>query len=105
MDSNLGRLKPVQRDMFFDPDEHVVAGAPLIITEIVVQRQLDDVTRLEQFDDLIGPKRAHPSIGRITLIIEVNLQGVTRQADTSDLTAAPLSHRRDVAPVVSTALL
>lgn len=60
----------MHEDLLLNPSEHVVTGTVLIITQVVVQAQVRDLTRLEEFYGFFGPKGVSPAVRRGTYIVE-----------------------------------
>ena len=58
---------------FFDPDQHVVAGAVSIVPEIMIQAELGHVTLLQQTNDFIRPARGNPARRRWPRIVQIHL--------------------------------
>jgi len=52
--------------------QHVIARAVAVITQIVIQRQLGDVPRLQELDHLLGPSDIDPSGRRCALVIQIH---------------------------------
>lgn len=60
-------------DGLFDPQDDVIARAPLVIAEIVVKADFQHRIGFQETDCLIGPAHLMPAIRCLPFIIEVYL--------------------------------
>lgn len=55
----------MKRDRFLNPENHVIAGAPFIIAQIVIEAEFVDQAGLKQGNHFIRPASADPSFSRL----------------------------------------
>jgi len=70
MNRDSGWRKAMNDYLFFEPQQHIVSRAPLIISKIMIQRQFRNRTRHQQVDCLIWPVNPPPSIWGLSFIIQ-----------------------------------
>ena len=58
------------------PENDVVAGPNLVVSEVVIEADLDHLSSLKQFDRLGRPHDADPPFWRLALIVEEDLHVV-----------------------------
>lgn len=60
---------------FFNPQQHVVAGTPMVIAQVMVQADFRDQAGLEQSNRLTWPKHTHPACRLGAEVIKEDLHG------------------------------
>ena len=75
MHPNNGRYEPPGHDRLLDPEHHVIAGASVVIPEIMVEADLAHLFSFEQRDGLIRPVNMTPSWRCRSKIVEKHFHG------------------------------
>jgi hypothetical protein len=76
-----GRREATRGHGFFNPENHVVAGASFVITQVVVQADVGDATVLQELDRLGRPTNLNQAARRRSLVIEVDSHSSPTAAD------------------------
>jgi hypothetical protein len=61
-------------DLFFNPEDDVVACPVRIVAQIVIEAQMCNPSSLQQLYDLFRPATANPAFWNWSFVIEVDLQ-------------------------------
>lgn len=73
MYGDFGWLKVGGSNLFFNPQNHIVASSMGIIAKVMVETQMRNTTSLQQFNDFFWPTTSMPTIRRWSFIINVDL--------------------------------
>lgn len=74
-----GWHKPAQGHGFFQPENHVVAGAALVIAQVMVEAEFPNTTGLQQGNGFIGPVHPYPAERGGPFIVQKNTHGKVRR--------------------------
>ena len=69
MHLHLRRSEAASSHCFLNPEQYVVARSVLVVSEVMVEANLVDLTPLEERDDLFWPSRSYPALWDRPLII------------------------------------
>lgn len=73
VDPDSGRHHASVDHRFLEPQQHVIAGSMLVISEVMVETQLIHAARLEKGYGFFGPANPVPAFGGRSLIIKKDL--------------------------------
>lgn len=76
MHADFWRDESTQRDRFFNPDNDIVSGTVLVVSQVMVKTQFHNTASFKQGDDLRRPVCPNPSVGSRTFIVQVDSHGV-----------------------------
>jgi hypothetical protein len=62
VDMDRRRCKTSEYDGLFDPEHHVLAGAALVVAQVVVEAQFANRAGLQQGDGLVRPEDSDPAV-------------------------------------------
>jgi hypothetical protein len=92
MHNNPRRFHAVHSDLFLEPQQNRVACTMLIVSQVMVERQLLDAAGLEEGDNFLGPERAYPAWRSVALVVQEYLH-FAAQLSFFDRDAQPLCIR------------
>jgi hypothetical protein len=71
------RSESSRSDCFLDPDNHIVAGAALVVSQVMIQTDLDHLTKLKKLNRFAWPKNSNPAFRRAPLVIQCGVSQVS----------------------------